>query len=125
MKNVIFSSWRDFIEISEKDDKVFSKSIFSIYPSINRMFVADDDMTITTHNNDVVYNIKKGDVVFSFQVGSKYIVSSLNDDKIKKFILYRKEEERKKIEEQIKKENNKCAEVTSSDCCAAQLHFKQ
>lgn len=123
MKNVIYSSWRDFVEVSEKDGKFFSNSIFSIYPSINRMFVADDDMTITTHNNDAVYNIKKGDVVFSFQVGSKYIVSSLNDDKIKKFILYRKEEERKKIEEQIKNKNNKCAEVTSSDCCCNSAPF--
>lgn len=117
MKNVIFSSWRDFVEVSEKYGKLFSNSIFSIYPSINRMFVADDDMTITTHDDDTVYNVKKGDVVFSFQVGNKYIVSSLNDDKIKKFILDRKEEERKRIEERIKNENNKCAEVTSSDCC--------
>lgn len=123
MKNVIYSSWRDFVEVSEKDGKLFSNSIYSIYPSINRMFVADDDMTITTHNDDAVYNIKKGDVVFSFQVGSKYIVSSLNDDKIKKFILYRKEEERKKIEEQIKNENNKCAEVTPSDCCCSSAPF--
>lgn len=117
MKNVIYSSWRDFVEVSEKDGKFFSNSIFSIYPSINRMFVADDDMTITTHDDDTVYSVKKGDVVFSFQVGNKYIVSSLNDDKIKKFILDRKEEERKRVEERIKNENNKCAEVTSSDCC--------
>lgn len=123
MKNVIFSSWRDFVEVSEKDGKLFSNSIFSIYPSINRMFVADDDMTITTHDDDTVYSVKKDDVVFSFQVGNKYIVSSLNDDKIKKFILDRKEEERKRIEERIKNENNKCAEVTQSDCCCNSAPF--
>jgi hypothetical protein len=59
MKNVIFSNWRDFVEVSEKDGKLFSNSIFSIYPSVNRMFVADDDMTITTHDDDTVYNVKK------------------------------------------------------------------
>lgn len=123
MKNVIFSSWRDFVKVSEKDGKLFSNSIFSIYPSINRMFVADDDMTITTHDDDTVYNVKKGDVVFSFQVGNKYIVSSFNDDKIKKFILDRKEEECKRIEERIKNENAKCAEAASSDCCCDSAIF--
>lgn len=123
MKNVIFSSWRDFIEVSEKDGKLFSKSIFSIYPSINKMFVADDDMTITTHNGSESYDVKKDDIVFSFQVGTGYIISVLNDDKIKQFILDRKEEERKRIEERIKNENNKCAEVTSSDCCCDSAPF--
>lgn len=64
MKNVIFSNWRDFVEVSEKDGKLFSNSIFSIYPSVNRMFVADDDMTITTHDDDTVYNVKKAMLYF-------------------------------------------------------------
>lgn len=67
MKNVIFSSWRDFVEVSEKDGKLFSNSIFSIYPSINRMFVADDDITITTHDDDTVYSVKKAMLYFHFK----------------------------------------------------------
>lgn len=67
MKNVIYSSWRDFVEVSEKDGKFFSNSIFSIYPSINRMFVADDDMTITTHGDDTVYNVKRAMLYFHFK----------------------------------------------------------
>lgn len=123
MKNVIFSNWRDFIEVSEKDGKLFSNSIFSIYPSVNRMFVADDDMTITTHNSSESYNVKKGDVVFSFQIGRDYIVSVLNDDKIKQFILDRKEEEIKRREEQSKIQNSDNIGVASNDCCSDAAPF--
>ena len=120
MKNVIFSNWRDFIEVSEKDGKLFSNSIFSIYPSVNRMFVADDDMTITTHNGSESYDVKKGDVVFSFQVETGYIVSVLNDDKIKQFILDRKEEYEKEVAEK-KSLKSKIGERCENDCCIGTL----
>lgn len=97
MKNVIYSGWRDFIEVSEKDGKFFTNNMFSIYPSTNRMFVADDDMIITTHDDNDVYNIKKGDIVISFQVGRKFIISTINDDALKQFILDEKEKREKML----------------------------
>lgn len=115
MKNVIFSNWRDFVEVSEKDGKLFSNSIFSIYPSINRMFVADDDITITTHDDDTVYNVKKGDVVFSFRIGEKTIISVSNDDIIRQYLLDRKEKHEREIAE---KEASNCnlSDCSCNDC---------
>lgn len=97
MKNVIYSSWRDFVEVSEKDGKFFTNNMFSIYPNANRMFVADDDMIITTHDDNDIYNIKKGDIVISFQVGRKFIISTINDDALKQFILDEKEKREKML----------------------------
>lgn len=71
--------------------------MFSIYPSTKRMFVADDDMIITTHDDNDIYNIKKGDIVISFQVGRKFIISTINDDALKQFILDEKEKRQKML----------------------------
>lgn len=115
MKNVVYSSWRDFMELSEVEGKVFAKSMFSIYPSINNMFVADDDMTITSYNGDDVYNVKKGDVVFSFRIGEKTIISVSNDDTIRQYLLDRKEKHEREIAE---KENSNCnlSDCSCNDC---------
>lgn len=115
MKNVIFSSIGDIVEVYEKDGKLFSKPIFSIYPSINNIFVADDDMTITCHNSDDVYNVKKGDVVFSFRIGEKTIISVSNDDVIRQYLLDRKEKHEREIAE---KEASNCnlSDCSCNDC---------
>lgn len=111
MKNVIYTSWRDFVEVSEKDGKFFTNNMFSIYPNTNRMFVADDDMIITTHDDNDIYNIKKGDIVISFQVGRKYIISTINDDALKQFILDEKEKREKMLADE--KANS---DITESIC---------
>lgn len=116
MKNVIFLSRGDIVEVSEKDGKLFSKPIFSIYPSINNMFVADDDMTITCHNSDDVYNVKKGDVVFSFRIRGKVIMSVSNDDAIRQYLLDKKEKYEREIAE---KKNNESKICDSCDTCCS------
>ena len=102
MKNIIYTNSREFFEVYEKDDKIFTKSIFSIYPYADKMFVADEDMTITVSNNDTTYHVKKGDVVLSLGMNGKKFISVLHDEFIKQLILDEQKETQRRIAEKSK-----------------------